>query len=198
MKASIKLPLLVIGVTAFLALLLFHFTGDTDKKPVSQSSMPESQEAGPVSSGAPVRLSIPAINVYANIQHVGVTPRGEMAVPSNNEDVGWFDFGPRPGEDGSAVMAGHYGTWKNGQDSVFDNLHALRAGDTLYIEDAQGAITSFVVRESRQYASEADAEDVFSSNDGKSHLNLITCNGVWDRAKKSYDKRLVVFTDIIQ
>jgi len=34
-----------------------------------------------------------------------------------------------------------------------------------------------------------------ASSDAKAHLNLITCEGVWDKVSKSYSKRLVVFTD---
>ncbi|MFZ2299818.1 MAG: class F sortase [Candidatus Moraniibacteriota bacterium] len=52
-----------------------------------------------------------------------------------------------------------------------------------------------MVRESRSFDPDADALDVFSSDDGKAHLNLITCEGVWDKASKRYSKRLVVFTD---
>jgi hypothetical protein len=43
----------------------------------------------------------------------------------------------------------------------------------------------------------ADATAVFISNDGSSHLNLITCDGVWDKQAKQYSKRLVVFADRI-
>ncbi len=41
------------------------------------------------------------------------------------------------------------------------------------------------------------ADEVFSRNDG-AYLNLITCDGLWDGVKKSYSKRLVVFSDVIQ
>ncbi|MFA5714473.1 MAG: PAS domain S-box protein [Candidatus Paceibacterota bacterium] len=39
------------------------------------------------------------------------------------------------------------------------------------------------------------ATDIFVSNDGKAHLNLITCGGFLDEVSKSYPKRLVVFAD---
>jgi LPXTG-site transpeptidase (sortase) family protein len=117
-----------------------------------------------------------------------------MDVPKNRDNVGWFELGPRPGENGGAVMAGHYGR-QNGKGSVFDDLHKLRKGDKVYIEDEKGATISFVVREIRRYNFKADASGVFSSSDGKSHLNLVTCEGVWDETTQQYSKRLVVFTD---
>ena len=117
-----------------------------------------------------------------------------MDVPKTATDTGWFKFGPRPGEKGSAVIAGHFdGT--NGEPGVFIDLNKLKKGDKLYIIDDKELTLTFTVRESRVY-NPGYAEEVFSSNDGI-HLNLVTCDGVWDGTKKSYSKRLVVFADII-
>jgi sortase (surface protein transpeptidase) len=63
----------------------------------------------------------------------------------------------------------------------------------VYVKDDTGTTIPFVVREIRIY-NPGYAEEVFSSNDGV-HLNLVTCDGVWDGSTKSYTKRLVVFTD---
>jgi len=74
-----------------------------------------------------VRLKFPSINVDAAIQYVGVTSKGEMGVPSNDNDVGWFEIGSRPGQVGSAVIAGHF-DGKNGEAAVFFNLYKLKRG----------------------------------------------------------------------
>jgi LPXTG-site transpeptidase (sortase) family protein len=184
----------VIALAVFSLLLIFHPTQGTNEKSVSQSSVPQSQVVNEASLELPVRLMIPEINVNATIQHVGVTPKGEMEAPSNSVDVGWFDLGPRPGEKGSAVISGHF-DGGNGESGVFINLYKLKEGGKLYIEDDKGVSITFVVRESRTY-DPGYAEEVFSLNDS-AHLNLVTCDGVWDGAKKSYSKRLVVFTDIM-
>ncbi len=144
--------------------------------------------------GRPMRLRIPGINVDSAVEYVGLTSDGAMDVPKSQDDVAWFETGQRPGENGSAVIDGHYGR-KDGKGSVFDDLYKLRKGDKLYIEDDKGVTTTFVVRESRRYNPNADALGVFSSNDGKSHLNLITCEGTWDKSAQQYSERLVVFTD---
>jgi len=144
--------------------------------------------------GLPIRLKIPSINVDAPIEHVGLAPDGAMDAPKERANAAWFELGQRPGENGSAVIAGHYG-WANKQASAFDNLYELRPGDRLYIEDDRGTIISFVVRESRRYDPDADAGDVFGSGDGEAHLNLITCEGAWDKVSRTYSQRLVVFTD---
>lgn len=145
--------------------------------------------------GLPARLKIPKIHVDAAVESVGVTAQGAMDVPKGPADVAWFNLGVRPGEQGSAVVAGHYGRWKNGAQTVFDNLHSLQVGDKILVDDEQGVTTTFVVREFRTYSLNKDAADVFHSTDGRAHLNLVTCEGVWDPVRKSYSKRLVVFTD---
>lgn len=145
-------------------------------------------------SQLPVRITIPVLNIDSIVEYVGVTALGEMDVPKGPTSTAWFELGPRPGELGSAVISGHFG-WKNGIPAVFDNLHKIKTGDKIYVTDNKGTNTSFVVREIRSYDQNADASLVFGSNDGKSHLNLVTCQGVWDKNLKSYSNRLVVFAD---
>ncbi|MFA5022342.1 MAG: class F sortase [Patescibacteria group bacterium] len=148
-----------------------------------------------VNLGFPIRLKIPKINVDTALEHVGLTSQGAVDVPKDPANVAWYDLGPRPGQNGSAVITGHYGWWKDGRVGVFNNLSKLKKGDKVYVQDEKGVTTTFVVQEFRSYDQNADAWDVFGSSDGKSHLNLITCEGVWNEVFKSYTKRLVVFTD---
>ena len=148
----------------------------------------------PVGPGLPVRLKIPTISVDSVVEYVGRTPAGAMDVPSGPDDVGWFQPGQRPGEEGSAVIAGHYG-YKDGKPSAFDDLHKLRVGDQVFVDDDQGVTRTFVVSSIRRYDPKADATNVFASTDGAAHLNLITCEGIWNTAQNGYPQRLVVFTD---
>ncbi len=146
-------------------------------------------------AGLPVRLKIPAIAVNAPVEQVGLTLQGEMDVPKTTGNVGWFNLGQRPGDIGTAVIDGHFGLLKNGVGSVFDNLATLHSGDEVIIEDEKGASVSFIVREIRSFDPKADATDVFGTNSGPSHLNLITCEGVWNKTTQRYPQRLVVFAD---
>lgn len=148
----------------------------------------------PVVPGLPIRLKIPKIKVDSAFEYAGLTPQGAVDVPDNFANVAWFNLGPRPGEEGSSIITGHYGR-KNGKASVFDNLYKLRKGDKIYVEDEQGVAISFIVRETRRYDQAAVAANVFSSGDGKAHLNLITCEGFWSKTLKGYPTRLVVFTE---
>jgi len=158
------------------------------------ASAPFEQAAPAAIVGIPIRLIIPAINIDTTIAPVGLTANGAMGVPVGPTGTTWFDLGPRPGEIGSAVIAGHEG-WKDGIFAIFDNLHKLQPGDKIYIVDDGGATTTFAVRTSVLYGQNANAATVFSSSDGLVHLNLITCGGTWNAAEKSYSNRLVVFAD---
>lgn len=146
-------------------------------------------------SFSPVRLVIPVINISANIQSLGINSKGEMEVPSNITDVGLFKFGVIPGQTGSAVIAGHY-NGENNQEGVFANLDKLKAGDKVSIEDKIGKSITFIVQKKELYDS-GYADNVFNQSDS-AHLNLVTCDGLWDEAKKSYTKRLVIFSDILK
>ena len=144
--------------------------------------------------GTPVSLSIPAIDINATFKSVGITPEGAMDMPKNMDDIGWYDLGTKPGDIGSAVIAGHYGV-KTGNSQAFNNIHKLVKGDKINIIDDKGNNISFVVRESKSFSPEAGTSEIFISSDGKAHLNLITCEGVWNNVTKNYSGRLVVFTD---
>lgn len=146
------------------------------------------------SPGLPVRLKIPKIKVDAAIEYVGVTRQGVMGAPKTPHNVAWFNVGARPGESGSAVIAGHV-NWYNGATGVFANLNKLKPGDKIMVRDDKGVNVTFVVRKVHTYGLKDDTSEVFAPDDDGAHLNLITCVGVWDKKSKQYTKRLVVFAD---
>ena len=188
-KISLKWAFFIVGIVgiSFSLIVIFCVTSSQ----TLQKNIVFTKQAG---LELPIRLRIPNINVDAIVEYVGIAPDGSMGVPPGPSDVGWFDLGPRPGDIGSAVIAGHEG-WKNGIPAVFDNLYNLVKGDKIYVEDETGTTTIFVVREFRIYGQNDDASYVFTSSDGKAHLNLITCSGVWNTTEKSRPNRLVVFAD---
>lgn len=157
-------------------------------------SSKQKQRASEIAQRLPIRLIIPKINIDALIEYMGVTAIGVMEVPDIALNAGWFKLGPMPGENGSAVIAGHF-DGKNGEAGVFINLYKLKKGDKIYIEDNKRTTITFVVREIRIY-NPGYANSVFSASES-AHLNLVTCDGIWDGVKKSYNKRLVIFSDIL-
>ncbi len=176
---------LIVGITV----LFFQYS----HKPVPER-FPLAQAPSQTIIAAPTRLMIAAISVDAAIEQVALATDGSMDVPKLPMSTAWYKLGPQPGEIGSAVIAGHV-NWKNSSTAVFSNLYKLKPGDRVQVQSSEGEMTTFIVRESRTYESDADATNIFTSSDGLAHLNLITCTGSWEKAVQSYSQRLVVFTD---
>lgn len=148
--------------------------------------------------GQPAQLVIPSIGVNAAVEGVGLskTASGEMAVPTKLMDVAWYNQGPLPGMLGSAVIAGHL----NGRTisaGVFYKLNKLKIGDLVEIIDQKGKEFQFKVVDVKIFDYNASAKDVFLSDNSKARLNLITCSGDWIKDKKIYNKRTVIFTELV-
>jgi sortase (surface protein transpeptidase) len=83
--------------------------------------------------GLPKQLLIPKIKVDANVAYMGLTKTGDMDVPPDLVNVGWYKYGTKPGDVGSAVIAGHLeGTKDLG---VFIGLDKLSQGDEVQIRN---------------------------------------------------------------
>jgi sortase (surface protein transpeptidase) len=175
-----------------------------EPQPVAAVSTVESQPAvvGSGSSfetpGQPVRLLIPAIGVNAAIQSVGLSwhGNGDMGVPTNFTDVGWYDQGPLPGAPGSAVIDGHL-DGKYVPKAVFYDLGRLKQGDMVMVVDQKGKTWQFQVIASEAYPYDASTTNIFAGGDSKARLNLITCAGDWIKSQGLYNQRVVVFTELV-
>ncbi|KKT66402.1 MAG: Peptidase C60 family protein [Candidatus Woesebacteria bacterium GW2011_GWA2_44_33] len=140
-------------------------------------------------SGIPIRLKIPTINVNASIQSVGLDQEGAMGVPDSPLDVGWLDLETLSGSVGSAVISGHLNR-ENGEPGVFADLDKLKVSETIFLEKVNGDEAAYMVSEIHTYDSDY-TKDAFGMHEG-GRLSLVTCNGVWDKKAKNYNKRLVV------
>lgn len=192
----ILLLVIITGSTLFLVFTIIYFAlqlspSMTTIAPVATPPVNIQKE---VSVGLPIRLVIPKIGIDTNLEYVGLTPGGELDVSKNPANAAWYNLGPRPGEKGNAIIDGHYG-WVNNTPAIFDTLHTLKKGDVIYIEDSQKRIITFIVYELKSYDKNKDYLDVFVSDDDRAHLNLITCQGVWNKVGQNYSDRLVVFAN---
>jgi sortase A len=114
------------------------------------------------------RLSIPAIGVDAGIIPVGVTRAGHLAIGRSVRDVYRWRSGVQPGQQGSAVLAGH--TWSQGP-GVFDDLGRLRPGNRVVVGRNRFAVT----RVRRVTGMTRASVAALFSDRGKARLVLITC-----------------------
>ena len=136
----------------------------------------------------PVRLIIPAIGVDAEILPVGYAD-GEMEIPPTADTVGWYEYGPRPGEPGSSVLAAHV-AWQRVQ-GAFWELHELPPGAEFEVRFDDGSIRRFRTVALETYdKEELPAADLFRRS-GDAELTLITCGGAFNPSLGSYDSNVV-------
>lgn len=151
----------------------------------------------PTPVAMPLTLVVPKLNISASIQQVGTDSDGRMDVPTNFEDVGWYRFGPKPGEKGSAVIAGHLDR-ATGAPAVFYFLSKLEIGDQIFVIDQVGITHEFKVVNKESYDfTQVPIDSVFNSTD-KSRLNLITCGGSWNFSQHNYSHRTVIYTSLVK
>lgn len=166
--------------------------------PTSEITVPDSA-AAPIDmppSELPERLVIPSLGIDTDVQHVGVGRSGNMAVPDNYSDAGWYRLGTVPGQIGSAVMDGHVDNGF-GLAGVFKRLQELEKGDDVYVISHEGTRLHFEVVEVARYPYEdVPLERVFNRAD-RPRLNLVTCTGRWVRSDETYDHRIVVYTELV-
>lgn len=138
----------------------------------------------------PTSLAVEALGVEdAPVVPVGVREDGEMEVPAV-EQVGWYRFGARPGDEGAAVLAAHIAY--DGVDGVFRRLADLSEGDAVRVRFADGAERAFAVTAVERYAKSELPTDLWRRA-GDPELVLITCGGEFDPVARSYEDNVVVF-----
>ncbi|MCP3764920.1 class F sortase [Domibacillus sp. A3M-37] len=158
-----------------------------------QNLMAESKKTA-ATSIVPASVEIPAIGVKAAIEPVGILENGQMGVPKEVNNVGWFEPGIKPGNVGNAVLAGHVDSKKG--PTVFFDLKKLEKGDQVIVKDAEGKQLVFVVQAKKSYErNSAPINEVFGSSNEKK-LNLITCTGRFNRSEGTHEERLVVYTQL--
>jgi sortase (surface protein transpeptidase) len=148
----------------------------------------------PVASGkvaAPSYLSIPAAGVHTSLIKLGLTADGSLQVPTSTSVAGWYTGSPRPGQTGSAIIAGHIDSTQG--PGVFFRLRLLRPGDRVYVRHADGTLAVFRVYAEHMYAKNRFPTERVYGPVPDPELRLITCGGMFDPATGSYLSNVVVY-----
>jgi LPXTG-site transpeptidase (sortase) family protein len=153
--------------------------------------------AEPVRPSVPVGLNIPEIGLHVRgIDHLGVTRSGALETPSlaHVDEVGWYEYGPTPGQRGAAVLAGHVDSLT--RQAIFYRLHDLRRGDAVSVRRADGSTVTFTVDEVVRVPKAHFPTEKVYGDPGYPALRLITCGGRFDRATGHYLSNIVVFAHL--
>lgn len=157
--------------------------------PVQDTSL-ESLER---TSAQPIWIRIDSIDVASEINGYGINPRtGQMDVPNNVTEVGWYEYGPSPGEDGSAVLAAHVDLASRGP-GVFYSLGDIEAGAIVVVGFDDGTSQRFQVQARTSYLKDELPLDSIFSRSGPSVLTLITCGGGFNASVSGYDSNVVAY-----
>lgn len=140
----------------------------------------------------PVRVELPALGVAADVDQVGVADDGQMELPPDPDRVGWYRFGPAPGEDqGSAVLAAHVDSRRYGL-GQFSRLRESSPGDRVVVVLADGRSVEHEVVDVRSESKAVVRLDALFRREGEPSLVLVTCGGVYDADARSYEDNVVV------
>lgn len=139
----------------------------------------------------PARLAIPALGIDAPVVAVGIEDDGEMEIPADVDQAGWYRFGASPGAEGSAVIAGHVDSRTQGL-GIFARLRELEVGARVDVAFADGTSEVFVVTARQEIDKPTVPLDAVFSRSGSPRLTLITCGGEFDATERSYRSNVIV------
>ena len=137
----------------------------------------------------PTRITIPTLDVKANIEVVGKDKQGRMDVPKQTDQVAWYKYGAKAGQTGNVVLAGHLDDQEG--PAVFYDLAKMKKGQRIEVTGKAGQQVSYVVTNVMSYpVDEAPVGSIFGAT-VMNKLTLISCIGTFSESK-GYDQRLVV------
>lgn len=179
-----------LGALAFLSVFVVTNPQAYAASEVTGAMSASVQDAAPIPL-RPTHIIIPSAKVDADIIDVGVTSSGNLDVPHNFVQTGWYKYGPVPGMPGNAVIDGHVDN-AGSIPGPFKRLNQAKIGDYVYVALSTGTFATFQIVDSSIYpTSQFPAESVFHGTQ-QPILKIITCNGTYKPSLGTYDHRLIV------
>ncbi len=192
---------MVVGGAFGLSRLAGH-PGDVARPLATTSSAPHGIFAAPPLPRAgrrvprPVSLVIPAIAVHTSLIKLGRTAQGTLQVPTSTSVAGWYTASPRPGQIGSAIIAGHIDSYAG--PGVFFRLRLLHRGNLVYVRRTDGTLAVFRVYAEHMYPKTDFPTQQVYGPEPDAELHLITCGGTFDSATGQYLSNVVVYSSEIR
>jgi len=153
--------------------------------------------SGPVYDKAePVRLRVPSVGIDASFEGpLGLNADQSIEVPDTYDELGWYRYGPTPGDLGPAVVLGHVDSIDG--PAVFFALGQTEVGDIVEIDRADGTTVRFeITRLDRRPQSDFPTREVYGDID-HAGLRLITCSGVYNHGTLEYSHNLIVYAKLV-
>jgi LPXTG-site transpeptidase (sortase) family protein len=142
------------------------------------------------------RIVIPKAKVDHRPVVKGLTERREMEEPGGKDELAWYNFSALPGYGSNAVFSGHV-DWHTGERGVFWFLRDLKEGDAVEVHYSDGLVLQYRVNRVAVYGTADAPVAEITGPTTNDTLTMITCDGVFSRLTRDYDKRRVVFAERI-
>lgn len=172
-------------------------------------AQPSAGKRVPTRSITPERIDLPSANVSTIVEPAPATEEvnaftGEVVstfpVPGGPLTTVWWEEGPRPGEEGLAVILGHA---RAAGAAVFNDLPLLDPGVPIGVtgrtESGEQVVARYVVSEvvtGIPKSDEAGLRAVLDAAPGGATLALITCSGEVDETRSARKDNTVVFATL--
>lgn len=148
------------------------------------------------SDAAPVdglEVRVPSIGARSSLIPLQLNPDRTIQTPpvATPQQAGLYARGPQPGDAGPAVILGHING--GGTPGVFARLAAVRAGDRVEVQRADGRQLEFAVYRTVEVDKTAFPTSAVYSDTPGPELRLISCGGALNPAARSYDSNSIVF-----
>ncbi len=143
-------------------------------------------------SPVPIRLVVATAALNMAVKSVGVGADGQMALPADPTDIGWYRFGPGPADRaGSVVLGGHLDSREFGVGPL-SRLRKVRPGDLIEITMTDRSVAGYRVTTVKNIPKQKLAVDDLFDREGSRRLRIVTCGGPYDADAGGYRDNLVV------
>ncbi|RFA16204.1 hypothetical protein B7R21_02130 [Subtercola boreus] len=140
----------------------------------------------------PTHLTIDAVGIDMAVLPMGVDSAGQMQLPEDSAQAGWYRFGPAPADtSGTTVIAAHVDSLEFGL-GQFVRLRDIVAGETVVVASADGAQRTYTVSQITRTPKTDVAIDEIFDRSGAPRLVLVTCGGVFNRDTGHYLDNVIV------
>ncbi|WP_308295093.1 class F sortase [Streptomyces sp. NK08204] len=159
------------------------------------TSAPQAPRPSPLPRSRATALAIPYLSVDAPVMALRLDGEHRMTAPPDDHAklVGWYQDGPSPGEQGTAVAVGHLDT--DTGPAVFAGLSQLSAGRVIEVRRADGRTAVYTVDAVRTFEKAHFPDREVYGDRGRPELRLITCGGAYHR-RTGYAGNVVVFAHL--
>lgn len=187
----------VLGLFIGVLLALRFVAISESNRPLSTEMVEQVKDEEVIEVSLPTKLRIPAVGIEASFETpLGVDENRVIEVPESYETVGYYKYGPRPGEIGPSVVLGHVDSFEG--PAVLYSLGQVKEGERIEIEREDGSVAVFVVDKLERHEQDGFPTAKVYSDLDYAGLRLITCSGVYDHGSRRYSHNLIVFAHLVE